>query len=148
MSIHWDHGNLLDRAYLVPVIPVNTMGVAGAGLAKQWADRYPLLAGMYQRLCEDGGMRKPGFVRFVVTAQGAAVLFPTKAHWRDPSRVEWIERGLRDLVRATRYTQARYAVPMLGCGLGGLDWATDVRPLVIDALGHELTTFHVFGDKP
>jgi hypothetical protein len=54
-------------------------------------------------------------------------VFLLKKNWRDPSRLEYIESGLVELVRT--YKGLTMALPMLGCGLGGLDWV-DVRPLL------------------
>jgi O-acetyl-ADP-ribose deacetylase (regulator of RNase III) len=63
------------------------------------------------------------------------VNFPTKKHWRHPSKLEWIQTGLEDLrhVIADKGIQS-IALPPLGCGNGGLDWA-EVRPIIEDALG-------------
>jgi O-acetyl-ADP-ribose deacetylase (regulator of RNase III) len=56
--------------------------------------------------------------------------FPTKGHWRSPSRLTDIETGLQDLARTIReHDIGSVAVPALGCGNGGLDWA-QVRPLI------------------
>jgi hypothetical protein len=49
--------------------------------------------------------------------------FATKDHWRDPSKLEYIERGLADLRRAILSLElSSVAIPALGCGLGQLDW--------------------------
>lgn len=56
--------------------------------------------------------------------------FPTKQHWRSPSEMDFVARGLDALVEVVRERQIRsMAVPALGAGLGGLDW-TEVRPLI------------------
>jgi len=51
------------------------------------------------------------------------VNFPTKKHWRQPSRLEWIRAGLADL-KATINTLGikSIAIPPLGAGNGGLNW--------------------------
>ena len=50
--------------------------------------------------------------------------FPTKRHWRHPSKLEWIRDGLKDLNRVIRENGIRsVAVPPLGCGNGGLEWS-------------------------
>jgi Macro domain len=60
--------------------------------------------------------------------------FPTKEHWRSTSHLEWIEEGLKDLVRVIRENKIKsVAVPPLGSGHGGLDWQ-DVRPKIEAAL--------------
>jgi hypothetical protein len=61
--------------------------------------------------------------------------FPTKKHWRQPSKLEWITEGLVDLHRVIRENQIRsLALPPLGSGNGGLDWS-EVRPEVERVLG-------------
>ena len=58
------------------------------------------------------------------------LLFATKRKWRENSRIEDIEGGLSWL-RDNFQSQGvmSIAMPALGCGLGGLDWA-DVGPLM------------------
>jgi O-acetyl-ADP-ribose deacetylase (regulator of RNase III) len=49
--------------------------------------------------------------------------FPTKEDWRHPSKLEYIEKGLPELVRFIRACDIKsIAIPPLGCGLGGLPW--------------------------
>src|SRR5690606_9379192 len=72
------------------------------------------------------------------------VNFPTKQHWRGNSRMEWITEGLQDLRRFLVENEVKsIAIPPLGAGNGGLDWA-DVRPQIETALaglGTEITVF-------
>ena len=56
--------------------------------------------------------------------------FPTKKHWRKPSKLAYIDNGLKKFV--DQYEERgiwEIAFPRLGCGNGGLDWA-DVAPLM------------------
>jgi len=56
--------------------------------------------------------------------------FPTKRHWRHKSRIEDIQSGPRALIGdVCRLGIRSIAVPLLECGLGGLNW-TDVRPMI------------------
>jgi hypothetical protein len=49
--------------------------------------------------------------------------FPTKKHWRNPSKLEWVREGLKDLARIVREEKiSSVALPPLGCGNGGLLW--------------------------
>lgn len=60
--------------------------------------------------------------------------FPTKRHWREKSRIADIESGLCALIATVKaYNIKSLAVPPLGSGLGGLDWA-EVRPLIEKAM--------------
>jgi O-acetyl-ADP-ribose deacetylase (regulator of RNase III) len=59
--------------------------------------------------------------------------FPTKDHWRQPSKLAFVADGLADLVQVVRAHEVEsIAIPPLGCGNGGLDWQV-VRPLILDA---------------
>ena len=61
--------------------------------------------------------------------------FPTKEHCRDGTRIEF-EAGLQDL-RGVIHDRgiSSIALPALGCGNGGLEWAA-VRPLIEGKLAH------------
>jgi O-acetyl-ADP-ribose deacetylase (regulator of RNase III) len=109
---------------------VNTVGVMGKGLAKTFKTIYPEMYAEYKRRCESGDLAI-GTLLLYRTSHKWVLNFPTKRHWRQPSRLEDIEAGLRTF-------QAMYAeqgitdiaFPQLGCGNGGLDWETQVRPLM------------------
>jgi len=130
-------GNLLEADADALVNAVNVVGVMGKGIALQFKREFPENFRAYRRACESGELQlgrvfvhqnqAPRRPRFIVN-------FPTKGHWRDASRLEDIDAGLRSLVRAIRDLRIRsIAVPPLGCGLGGLPW-TDVRPTIEAAL--------------
>src|SRR5262249_15201266 len=73
--------------------------------------------------------------------------FPTKRHWRDKSRLDDIDTGLKALVDEIRSRHIRsVAIPRLGCGLGGLDWR-HVQPRIEGALGG-LEDVHVVVFEP
>ena len=79
--------------------------------------------------------------RMFVTETGALsgprwiINFPTKKHWRQPSKLEWITEGLGDLKRVIHQKHIRsIALPPLGSGNGGLDWS-EVRQQVERVLG-------------
>jgi O-acetyl-ADP-ribose deacetylase (regulator of RNase III) len=56
--------------------------------------------------------------------------FPTKKHWRSPSKLEYIDAGLDDLVNEVkRLGITSIALPALGCSNGGLAWS-DVQPRI------------------
>jgi hypothetical protein len=63
------------------------------------------------------------------------VNFPTKQHWRSPSRMEWVTEGLQDLRRFLLDNNVQsIAIPPLGAGNGGLDWPK-VREQIERVLG-------------
>ena len=136
--IRMTQGNLLEAKVDAVVNTVNTVGIMGKGIALMFKERFPANFHAYVRACKSGEL---GIGRMFVTRNEELfrptwiINFPTKTEWRPNSRLEWIELGLKDLVRTIEEKRIRsIAVPPLGCGNGGLDWS-EVRPLIQDALG-------------
>lgn len=131
-------GNMLDAPTEALVNTVNTVGVMGKGIALMFKEAFPENFRAY----DEAAKRKEVqigrmFVTENRTLDGPKWLinFPTKKHWRQPSRLEWIVDGLKDLRRVVQEKGIRsVALPPLGCGNGGLDWS-DVRPEIERALG-------------
>ncbi len=133
------HGNILDAPAEALVNPVNCVGVMGKGLALEFKNRFPGNFAAYQAACNDGQVR---IGQMFVTSPPLEyrpdwiVNFPTKDHWRSSSQLEWIEKGVVALaIWMDQKKPKSIAIPPLGCGLGGLDWA-DVRPLLMDLAVH------------
>jgi O-acetyl-ADP-ribose deacetylase (regulator of RNase III) len=134
--IELTQGDILKADAEALVNTVNCVGVMGRGIALQFRKAFPENFKAYEAACKAQYVQ-PGkmFIhdlnhlynpRFIVN-------FPTKRHWKGKSRIEDIQSGLVDLIDFARQQQLRsIAVPPLGCGLGGLDWAK-VRPLIIEA---------------
>lgn len=129
-------GNLLRDHAQALVNTVNTVGVMGKGLALQFKRAYPEVFRVYEAACRAGDVLPGRILPVRLGDTDRWVLnFPTKRHWQQPSRLADIDAGLDDLVRVLSELEIRsVAVPPLGCGNGGLDWAV-VRPLIIDRLG-------------
>jgi len=121
MPLHYTHGDLLDSGCLMLVNAVNCVGVAGAGLAKQFQDRWPEQVAEYRAFCLSGRMR-PGVIHEALLPDGRSIVsVPTKRHWRDRSRLSDVTAGIRELARYCEDVDVpSIAVPPLGCGLGGL----------------------------
>lgn len=94
------------------VVPVNTVGVMGAGVAKQAVQRYPQLLKQYRALLP--ALRQG---RSVYLPQFQVVLFPTKRHWSDRADLELIASAARSMP----CTAAIF--PRVGAGLGRLNWS-------------------------
>ncbi|MEQ1566111.1 MAG: macro domain-containing protein [Myxococcota bacterium] len=147
-------GNLLSAEVDALVNTVNCAGVMGKGIALQFKKAWPAMFRAYQVAARAGELR-PGQVLVWQTGQLGPPRFifnfPTKRHWKQPSRLEDIDAGLVDLVAKIRELGVRsVAIPPLGAGNGGLDWV-DVRPRIVDAL-RDLTEVDVWlwepGDAP
>jgi O-acetyl-ADP-ribose deacetylase (regulator of RNase III) len=112
------------------VNPVNCVGVMGRGLAKDFATIYPEMVQSYISVCRKGF--NPGEVHTWKAESGKYIInFPTKVHWRDPSKLEYIIKGLEGLLETCKKMNIHsIAIPALGCGLGQLDWPT-VKDLIL-----------------
>ena len=114
------------------VNPVNTVGVMGAGLARAFREKYPKNYKVYKKACDDKTLKIGECLGFF--EEGKWIInFPTKIHWNNPSKLEYITSGLFDLIEMCDWLEINsVAVPMLGCGLGGLN-KEEVKPLIIKA---------------
>ena len=136
--IEFKTGDILQADAEALVNAVNCVGIMGRGIALQFKQAFPENFKAYKTACarkdvqpgrmfvfETGFLANPKYI----------INFPTKRHWRGKSRIEDIEAGLKALVDEIYEHGIRsIAVPPLGSGLGGLDWA-EVRPLIEAALG-------------
>lgn len=126
-------GDLLHADVDALVNTVNTVGVMGKGIALQFRRAYPDMFKAYAKACKSSDVqlgRMHVWETGVLDGPRFIVNFPTKGHWRSGSKLADIEAGLADLVRVVReHGITSIAVPPLGCGNGGLDWA-DVEPLI------------------
>ena len=119
----------------VLVNTVNTVGVMGKGIAKSFKAIYPEMFDQYQQICESGSF-DIGNLWLYKTNNRWILNFPTKRHWRHPSRPEYIDAGLRKFVEVYHlYGITSVSFPLLGCGNGELDWNSQVKPLMEEHLG-------------
>ena len=129
--IEFVRGDLFEADVEALVNAVNTVGVMGAGLALQFKTTFPANFKAYKAECKAKRL-EVGRV-FVFEQPGAPrclINFPTKRHWKDASKPEYVRDGLVDLVAQVKARGIRsIAVPALGCGLGGLEWS-EVRPMI------------------
>lgn len=153
--IRLSRGNLLDADVDALVNTVNTVGVMGKGIALQFKRAFPANFKVYEQACKNGefqvGEVLPVRVSELVNPR-FIINFPTKAHWRGNSKIEYIESGLKSLVATIhRLGIKSIALPPLGCGLGGLAWP-DVLQAIERALGSltdvEVLVFEPIGKPP
>lgn len=129
-------GNLFQSPAQVLVNTVNTVGVMGKGVAFEFKRLFPEMFVRYRELCERGEF-KVGQLWLYRSPNKWVLNFPTKKHWRHPSRVEYITAGLKNF--ASNYAKMgiySIAFPPLGCGHGHLDFETEVQPEMQRHLGN------------
>lgn len=136
--IQFTQGNLLEAKAEALVNTVNTVGVMGKGIALMFKERFADNFRQYAAACKAGQVHTGKmFVTQVneLDAPRWVVNFPTKQHWRAPSEMSWVVDGLQDLRQFLQDNQVKsIAIPPLGAGNGGLDWAM-VRQQIELALG-------------
>lgn len=123
-------GNLFESPAKVLVNTVNTEGVMGKGIAKEFKTIFPDMFKQYQKLCEKKKI-DIGILWLYRTSNKWILNFPTKTTWRKPSKLEYIEQGLKKFVaKYDEHNITSIAFPPLGCGNGELDFDKQVRPLM------------------
>lgn len=134
----WQISRDMDAWVVVPTNLTNRRdgkAVMGAGLAKQAAQRFPALAtnlGIHllrfgSRLYLDNYGRA-GLHRKIIC-------LPTKDHWQESANMDLIVDGcheLKEIAYALKTVgdERPILLPKIGCGLGGLNWERQVRPVV------------------
>lgn len=135
--------NIFDSDCQVLVNPTNIQGVMGAGLALQFAQRYPKMYEVYKLECFMGGSHRMGEMLFYHDDSGKIICnFPTMKYPGQRAKLSDIEAGLKDLRRAILTSQdsdflstiTSIAIPPLGCGYGRLSWHA-VSALIKEILG-------------
>jgi O-acetyl-ADP-ribose deacetylase (regulator of RNase III) len=132
-------GDMMQSKAEALVNTVNTVGVMGKGIALQFKEAFPSNNKAYIDACKRKELQ-PGKLLAVwdenlQLGKKLIINFPTKEHWRYPSKYEFIEKGLvvlRELLQKENIKSV--AIPPLGSGNGGLDWSK-VRPMIENALG-------------
>jgi O-acetyl-ADP-ribose deacetylase (regulator of RNase III) len=92
-------------------------------------------------LNEPDGLFEADSPRFVIN-------LPTKNHYANPSKLEWVDGGLhriRSLIN--EYGISSLAMPAPGCGNGGLDWV-QVKELIERHLGDLSISITVVEPEP
>ena len=132
LMIRYTTGDIFDARTEAIVNTVNTVGVMGKGIALQFKQRFPDNYEAYKRACDSSHLKvgqllitlsSSLFFRYIIS-------FPTKTHWKYPSKYEYVENGLRELrAKIAELGIRSIAIPPLGAGNGKLDWAK-VKPII------------------
>ena len=141
MIVERPGADLFDLDADALVNPVNSVGVSGKGLAKEFKDRWPEIYSVYRTICLSG-LLDLGQLFVAENHFGGpwVVHFPTKRHWRESSPLWAIESGLAELRKQIENRAwETVGLPAIGCGYGGLAWS-DVRTLIYNVLDGMETT--------
>lgn len=141
-------GDLFFSKMQTLTIPVNLQAVMGKGLAARAKSQFPDVFVRYREVCKNKQItasrpyvykRETSLDEELADLQTPLntpnsvkwfLLFATKRHWRQNSRIEDIEAGLSWIRNnAVKEGIKSLAIPALGCGLGKLQWS-QVGPLM------------------
>lgn len=130
MSIRYIRSNRIvkDDAQVL-VCTTNTVGVMGAGVAKAFREHIPKLFYRYRKHCQQHDPK--AMVPYVFERGDGKYVYclHTKRQWWLPSKLEYIEQGLRGFVDwCQAHAIQSIAIPPLGCGNGGLIFEGGVNP--------------------
>ncbi len=119
-------GNIFTTKCQTIVNTVNCVGVMGAGIAYEFRLRYPDMFKQYKAFCEkkliDIGKLWIYDTNSNQKTYNKILNFPTKKHWKYPSKIEYLEQGLQkfcDTYKSKDITSI--AFPLLGADKGGID---------------------------
>lgn len=147
--IRYLKGDIFDSEAQVIVNTVNCKGVMGKGLALAFKQKYPDMFAAYERDCQTGRL-SIGRPTLYQKSTPWILNFPTKNHWRFPSKLEYLEKGLAFLI--AHYKKAgitSMAFPKLGAQNGQLSW-DEVGPLMAKYLSQIDIRVYIYiaeGDK-
>lgn len=130
--IRYVEGNIFDSEVQCLVNPINCVGVMGKGLALEFKHRYPDIYQFYVRACSANELRVGGIAIYAMKKKPnrSVCLFPTKHHWKDKSTIEILDKSFQAFIEyAPQMKIISVAFPKVGCGLGGLNFEHQVRPL-------------------
>lgn len=118
---------------------VNCSGAMGSGVAGSIRRKWPIV---YTTFKSDGtGAKQLGRVKYIfinrkdlIVANCYTQIFYGRGGGRyaDPKAVE---KTLRDVGHTAMLFNHNIWMPRIGCGLGGLDWETEVLPIVEKVAG-------------
>lgn len=148
--------NILNAKESTVLIPINTVGAMGTGVALAVKDKYPKVYHAYRKRCFDG--LDPNTLLFIKPepARGL-ILIPTKIDWRDPSPLNLILDNLKLLKQAAAKEFNTHgndrinsiACPPLGMGCGWIKGTNQhvLREAIFECLSNIPFKSTYYGDN-
>ena len=119
-------GNIFTTNCHTIVNTVNTVGVMGAGIAYEFQLRFPEMFEKYKQFCDNGQINIGNLWIYKLTRYDDEnyeyiLNFPTKEHWKYPTKIEYLEKGLQKFLDTYKQKGIlSIAFPLLGASKGGL----------------------------
>lgn len=115
-------GNIFTTQLQTIVNTINCVGVMGAGIALEFKLRYPEMFNKYKKLCDENLIKVGSLWLYIINDKKKVLNFPTKMHWKDPSRIEYLEKGLIKFLETYKDKNiTSIAFPVLGASKGNID---------------------------
>jgi len=119
-------GNIFTTKCQTIVNTVNCVGVMGAGIAYEFKLRFPEMFEKYKQFCDKGQINIGNLWIYKLTKYDNEnyeyiLNFPTKKHWKYPTKIEYLEKGLQKFIDTYKQKGIlSIAFPLLGASKGGL----------------------------
>lgn len=127
-------GNIFTTECQTIVNTINCVGVMGAGIAYEYKLRYPQMFNKYKKYCSNGSISIGKLWIYNLeksdnSGNYSKILnFPTKDHWKYPTKREYLEKGLEKFLDTYSEKNIKsIAFPLLGADKGGLDENTSIK---------------------
>ena len=123
-NITFKKGNIFSSDKQTIVNTINCVGVMGKGVALGFRLRYPEMYEKYKEFCKNKQIAIGKLWLYKQPQEGSqwVLNFPTKFHWKYPSKMEYLKAGLQKFVDTYEEKGiTSIAFPLLGTHNGGLD---------------------------
>ena len=123
MSVSVRKGDLFDEKFAFSAIGhgVNTQGLMGAGIAKEFRRRYPSMFNEYAFLCKYD-ILDPGGCFFWASPDIAVLNLASQDQPGANAKYKWLAQSLfTGLMTLESTGRNALGLPWIGCGIGGLD---------------------------
>lgn len=137
MSITYVKGDLFAANERAVAHGANCRGLMGAGVAKIVRERYPLAFSEYTFACNKDQFY-PGVAQPVVCPEPESdelTMVYNLATQNAPganARIEYVAQSFRNMFRHMQFVgNNRIAMPKIGAGIGGLEWASVAWAIMI-----------------
>lgn len=121
--------NLMDAICVTTngVVRKNGRAVMGAGCALSAKNKFPDIDLKLGKLIKQNG----NIVQIIITNPKPIISFPTKVVFWEKSSIPLIEQSVLQLVKLTNEMGWKKVIlPKPGCNNGGLDWISQIKPLL------------------
>jgi O-acetyl-ADP-ribose deacetylase (regulator of RNase III) len=120
MSVTVVKGNIFTSKCQTIVNTINCVGIMGAGIALECRLRYPEMHKKYIDLCNEKKI-DIGLLWIYKSSNRWVLNFPTKKHWKYPSKKEYLHAGLEKFCDTYKARDIEsIAFPLLGADKGGI----------------------------